>query len=96
MRIKSEPETYIIKNIVNSSNLFQDDKPDYFSARKWRDDHESSDANCERSFHLHNPTFAKTLIGNSGSITGENYFNLSDSASKRSHEGDQEVYTCIF
>ncbi|CAB5348871.1 unnamed protein product [Rhizophagus irregularis] len=61
-------------------------RPDYFSARKWRDNHESSDAIHGHSLHLHNPTFTKTLIGNSGSISGKTYFNLSDNASKRSHQ----------
>ena len=67
--------------------------PDYFSARKWRDNHESSDAIHGHSLHLHNLTFTNTLIGNSGNIYGKTYFKLSDNASKRSH---QEVYTCIF
>ncbi|CAB5372181.1 unnamed protein product [Rhizophagus irregularis] len=61
-------------------------RPDYFSARKWRDNHESSDAIHGHSLHLHNPTFTKTLIGNSGSISGKTYFNLSDNVSKRSHQ----------
>ncbi|GES83206.1 hypothetical protein GLOIN_2v1741550 [Rhizophagus clarus] len=62
----------------------KDVKPDYSAARKWRDDHESSDAIVGHSIHLHNPTFTKNLIGNS--ISGETHFDLSDNASKRSHQ----------
>ncbi|PKY58040.1 hypothetical protein RhiirA4_429432, partial [Rhizophagus irregularis] len=61
-------------------------KPGYFSARKWRDNHESSDEIHGHSLHLHNLTFTKTLIGNSRSISGKTYFNLFDNASKRSHQ----------